>query len=443
MDAANEALKAEAKKEAPKPEEKEKEVKMDAANEAPKAEAKKEAPKPEEKEKDRAVGALSGKKNQTHSLSLSLSLSLSHTHTHTTEEASRAEADKAISPSSSSALEKKEGADVSKVVSGKEKQEGQSPLEKTDDANKELPPKEAVTEEASRAEPNKATLPSISSALERARQEALAKDWAKLEQAGANKVLAPKPSEPASNPNSPEGKGPPGGQGRNGPGEVVNNQGDAGEGDEWGDGSESVGKIAPMTRDQEEWLNGPRSKGALAGRDKEGSAPSAPQGREPQGEKGKEKGAPEEAPRPAGAQDKEDKEVRPQAVGSGGKDDSGGKDGSKGNEGKSKQASTTEAKDSKAALKAADAVGSDAHKKHAANKESTSKMQKAETDGSGKGTGKAAGGFAGLLAMAGMRLFFPFFLCAGLWAMDGMRLLHTIIRNHIITSRHGRCCPAP
>ena len=64
-----------------KPEENE--VKMDAANEAPKAEAKKEAPKPEEKEKDRAVGALSGKKNQTYSLSLSLSLSLSHTHTHT------------------------------------------------------------------------------------------------------------------------------------------------------------------------------------------------------------------------------------------------------------------------------------------------------------------------------------------------------------------------
>jgi len=47
------APKAEAKKEAPTPEEKKEkeEVKIDAAKEAPKAEAKKDAPKPEEKKK--------------------------------------------------------------------------------------------------------------------------------------------------------------------------------------------------------------------------------------------------------------------------------------------------------------------------------------------------------------------------------------------------------
>jgi hypothetical protein len=165
-----------------------------------------------------------------------------------------------------------------------------------------------------------------------------------------------------------------------------------------------------MTLAQEQWLNGPRSKGALAGREEKGSAPSAPQGREPQGEKGKEKGASEGAPRPAEAQEKEDKEVRPQAVGSGEKDGSGEKEGK---EGESKQDSTTKTKDSKTVLKLADDVGGDAHKKHTANKESTSKMQKAETDGSGKGAGIAAGGFAGLLAMAGMRLCFPLFICKG------------------------------
>jgi hypothetical protein len=91
--------------------------------------------------------------------------------------------------------------------------------------------------------------------------------------------------------------------------------------------------------------------------------------------------------------------VRPQAVGSGEKDGSGEKEGK---EGESKQDSTTKTKDSKTVLKLADDVGGDAHKKHTANKESTSKMQKAETDGSGKGAGIAAGGFAGLLAMAGI-----------------------------------------
>jgi hypothetical protein len=273
---------------------------------------------------------------------------------------------------------------------------------KTDDASN-VPPKDAVAKEASKAEMDKETSPS-SSAMEKARKEALNKDWSQLEQ---DKVSAP---TPASNPNSPEGKGPPGGQGRNGPGQVIDNEDDADEGGEWGGGSASVGKIAPMTLAQEQWLNGPRSKGALAGREEKGSAPSAPQGREPQGEKGKEKGASEGAPRPAEAQEKEDKEVRPQAVGSGEKDGSGEKEGK---EGESKQDSTTKTKDSKTVLKLADDVGGDAHKKHTANKESTSKMQKAETDGSGKGAGIAAGGFAGLLAMAGMRLCFPLFICKG------------------------------
>ena len=304
---------------------------------------------------------------------------------------------------------------------------------KTDDTS-EAPPKDVVAKEVSKAELDKETS-SSSSAMEKARKEALNKDWSQLEQ---DKVSAP---TPASNPNSPEGKGPPGGQGRNGPGQVIDDEDNADEGGEWGGGSASVGKIAQMTRAQEEWLNGPRSKGALAGREEKGSAPSAPQGREPQGEKGKEKGAPEGAPRPAEAQEKEDKEVRPQAVGSGDKHASGEGDGSgekEGKEGKSKQDSTTKAKDSKTALKAADAVGGDAHKKHAANKESTSKMQKAETEGSGKGAGKAAGGFAGLLAMAGMRLCFPFFICMGLLAMAASftynytKLHHTIMLRKVL-----------
>eukprot|EP00802_Teleaulax_amphioxeia_P001911 Tamp_01913.p1 GENE.Tamp_01913~~Tamp_01913.p1 ORF type:complete len:955 (+),score=284.97 Tamp_01913:1710-4574(+) len=243
----------------------------------------------------------------------------------------------------------------------------------------------AASEEKKEGKESKAveSAPTASSPLDQARA-ALTKDWGKLEEAGAGKASEPKP---ISNPDSPEAKGPPGRGGAvgNGP-SGGDDDDDDDERDNWGGGEVGKGggggSIGAMTPEQEVWLNGPRSKGALAGRDKdkEGSAPSAPPSQE--------KVSKAEVQQP---------EVRPQAI-EGGKS-SGAEGGSRqGAEGGSRQETATKTKASQTALKAADAAGDDAR----SDKAASSKGKKAEADGKGMGAGKAAGGFAGLLAMAGI-----------------------------------------
>ena len=245
----------------------------------------------------------------------------------------------------------------------------------------------AASEEKKEGKESKAveSAPTASSPLDQARA-ALTKDWGKLEEAGAGKASEPKP---ISNPDSPEAKGPPGRGGAvgNGP-SGGDDDDDDDERDNWGGGEVGKGggggSIGAMTPEQEVWLNGPRSKGALAGRDKdkEGSAPSAPPSQE--------KVSKAEVQQP---------EVRPQAI-EGGKS-SGAEGGSRqGAEGGSRQETATKTKASQTALKAADAAGDDAR----SDKAASSKGKKAEADGKGMGAGKAAGGFAGLLAMAGVCL---------------------------------------
>ena len=94
--------------------------------------------------------------------------------------------------------------------------------------------------------------------LEKARQQALAKDWGAAGQQGNVGGVT---GGGSSNPNSPEALGPPG-RDKNSPA--------SGTDDAWGAGGSGIGKI---TKTQELWINGPRSSGALAARDQVGEEP--------------------------------------------------------------------------------------------------------------------------------------------------------------------------
>jgi len=94
--------------------------------------------------------------------------------------------------------------------------------------------------------------------LAKARQQALAKDWGAAEQKGNVGGVT---GGGSANPNSPEASGPPG-RDKNSPA--------SGTDDAWGAGGSGIGKI---TKTQEQWINGPRSSGALAARDQVGKEP--------------------------------------------------------------------------------------------------------------------------------------------------------------------------